>query len=119
MGLENGEDKPKKKKSIKSAGSRKIVVQSSHGSRPGSKQKGSGWLSIKKFFLKFRSIGLKYSLASQIDILVYIFSLKIINSIDLIIIYYYYKVYDQFKSFFLKFNSNYCRETSQPCREKC
>lgn len=39
MGLENGDDKPAKKKSIKSAGSRKIVIQSSHGSRPSSKQK--------------------------------------------------------------------------------
>lgn len=32
----------KSKKSIRSAGSRKIVVHSSHGSRPGSKQKAAG-----------------------------------------------------------------------------
>ena len=41
MGTETPSDsKDKTKRSIRSAGSRKIVVHSSQGSRPGSKQKG-------------------------------------------------------------------------------
>lgn len=46
MGVDTPDDKPVKKKSIKSAGSRKIVIQSSHGSRPSSKQKAGGRFRI-------------------------------------------------------------------------